>query len=464
MSGIEMKKKIVIVGSGLAGTTIANELSKLFDVNIIERGDTGSYFIPSKQYITRSFGSSPTYCIGEGGTTNLWHNGLIPINPDYIEDVEFKQVLLDSKRYQNESAYCLNYTSDYTRDIEERKNKYINLFEAFEFKHKFDTILIPKCNPKLSVNRDVKIHFNSEIISISQVDGKVRNVQIKNRVTGGVKFLNCDFIIFCSGGIGTPSALSILLGNHRSNGKLVDHPMGFVGKIKVKKQYAKLFKSLVNTDCGHMISRCGLVVDVEGYNHICYFRPAASMSNRLSLYKFKSKLATSSWVDRFKMMFDRKFYHPDILLEIIMHIFGKQFGSRVFSLWFVFEQKPSKSCNSVSNISPDTIDWNISDYELANYSATINKLVKNISFMTEKSNIVECGLESYLWSAAHHSGSVGIGGEFGKVDSDLKLNGFENVYVCDASIINEHSYANTGLTIGQFSIRLSHHLRDLVDL
>jgi hypothetical protein len=32
------------------------------------------------------------------------------------------------------------------------------------------------------------------------------------------------------------------------------------------------------------------------------------------------------------------------------------------------------------------------------------------------------------------------------------------VYVCDGSVIQEHSYANTGLTIGQLALRLSEEL------
>jgi choline dehydrogenase-like flavoprotein len=31
----------------------------------------------------------------------------------------------------------------------------------------------------------------------------------------------------------------------------------------------------------------------------------------------------------------------------------------------------------------------------------------------------------------------------------------DNVYVCDGSVIQEHSYANTGLTIGQLALRLA---------
>jgi choline dehydrogenase-like flavoprotein len=41
------------------------------------------------------------------------------------------------------------------------------------------------------------------------------------------------------------------------------------------------------------------------------------------------------------------------------------------------------------------------------------------------------------------------------LDSSLRLKACDNVFVCDGSVIQEHSYANTGLTIGQLALRLS---------
>ena len=67
----------------------------------------------------------------------------------------------------------------------------------------------------------------------------------------------------------------------------------------------------------------------------------------------------------------------------------------------------------------------------------------------------------WLWSAAHHSGTIGMGsGEDDLVDTNLKLKCFENVYVCDGSVLQEHSYANTGLAIGQLAFRLAEHLNN----
>ena len=64
--------------------------------------------------------------------------------------------------------------------------------------------------------------------------------------------------------------------------------------------------------------------------------------------------------------------------------------------------------------------------------------------------------EDWLWSHAHHSGTISMGKNTDScVDQDLKLHSCDNVFVCDGSIIQEHSYANTGLTIGQLAMRLA---------
>jgi choline dehydrogenase-like flavoprotein len=235
---------------------------------------------------------------------------------------------------------------------------------------------------------------------------------------------------------------------------LIDHPMGFIGKIRVNKELRSYFNQLVNYKVGDFTSRCGIVLRESGYSHICYIRPAVMMSNRLDIYKFKSKLANSTFKEKIRCLFDVRIFHPDILAEIYMYLTGKQISSSVFSLWVVFEQKYDADRSVTYDSGVTNINWFISDVEIENYKKSLVKLKKILSPAVRDIEIVESNLDDYLWSAAHHSGTVGIGTETGQVNEELLLNGFENVYVCDASIINEHSYSNTGLTIAQLSLDL----------
>jgi choline dehydrogenase-like flavoprotein len=68
--------------------------------------------------------------------------------------------------------------------------------------------------------------------------------------------------------------------------------------------------------------------------------------------------------------------------------------------------------------------------------------------------------DDWLWPDAHHSGTIPMGElPGGLVDEDLKLNFFDNVFICDGSIIQEHSYANTGLTTGALALRVAEPVR-----
>jgi hypothetical protein len=99
-----MKKNIVIIGSGLAGTLICNELVKDSDVTLLEVGGKDVIQNPKIDFIQKRFAAVKTFCLGGGGTTNLWHNGLIPINPDDIISDEFREVIFEAKPYTDRAA------------------------------------------------------------------------------------------------------------------------------------------------------------------------------------------------------------------------------------------------------------------------------------------------------------------------------------------------------------------------
>lgn len=111
--------------------------------------------------------------------------------------------------------------------------------------------------------------------------------------------------------------------------------------------------------------------------------------------------------------------------------------------------------------SSNKISWSLSDTEKASYLEAIMDMEEKLVPYCDKLAFVKEDIDSYVWSAAHHSGTVEFGSEPGTVDHNFKVNGSSNLYVCDASIINEHGYSNTGLTIAQLTIKLSEYLKGL---
>jgi choline dehydrogenase-like flavoprotein len=182
------------------------------------------------------------------------------------------------------------------------------------------------------------------------------------------------------------------------------------------------------------------------------------MSNRLSVYQYKSKLGGSSGLKRIKNALSFKLFHPDILIEILAHVFRINVPSRTFNILVYFQQRQAEN-NVTYEADTLNIDWSITARELEIYNEILDKLTTSLTPIAKKLNIQTPITEEWLRSGAHHSGTISFGSSKDEiVDTDLKLKCSDNAYVCDGSIIQEHSYANTGLTIGQFAVRLAKRL------
>jgi hypothetical protein len=456
-------KNVVIVGGGLAGTCLANSLVDTMNVTVIEKGPQTGYQVPSKVFKDKVFGQIDTYVQGVGGTTHLWHNGLMEVESSNVKG-EFRGTIEKAKNYLAKAAASLGLIGDFEEQKNKELNHYKKIIQQLDINDtaEIDTILVPKTLPLKQFHKDVKVFSNATVDSYSMVGNKVASVAFRS--LGEPLKLCCDFLIIASGGIGSVKVVSNLLNtyginNHDVGKGLIDHPMGFIGKIKVSKKNKKLFKMLCHHDMPNYSSRCGIKIHSKKLNHIFYFRPAMSMTNNLSLYKFKSKLGVSSWSKRLKMIFEPQFYHPDILIEVIAHLLKLTFNTKYFAIWGVFEQQ-STNDRLVSSEGKDVdyINWSVSESELCSYSEALKKLEHILQPIVDDIDIVKTGLSDYLWSAAHHSSTMSYGSKDWELNSDLKINALSNAYVCDGSVIEQNAYVNTGLLIGQLAHRLSDHL------
>jgi len=305
----------------------------------------------------------------------------------------------------------------------------------------------------------------SAFYSVDDIDFISQDKQIKtvNYFIGSKQYsINPDFVIISAGALGSPHLVSKILSSTGHSFKqlgigLADHPMGFVGKVKVKKEVAESFEKLSMLDKGDYICRTSVRLKSGCGKYTCsvYFRPALTMGNKLAIYKYKSLLGASRGIDLIKNIFSMKLFHPDILAEIFSHIFGFNIPSRIYNILIVAEQKRGK--NRVFYDGKDLkVDWCITEEELSIYNDILKRLNRMLSKISDQVNIQTDITDEWLWSCAHHSGTIPLGNtDEDLIDKDLKLNFCDNVFVCDGSVIQEHSYANTGLTIGQLAIRLS---------
>ena len=461
-----MQKKVVVIGAGLAGSLICNELVKSYDVVLLEIGKKDSIRYPQVYFLNKKLAEVRTFCFGGGGTTNLWHNGLIPIFPKDVISNDFKEVLAEAESYQNKAAANLFWIDNpYSAEHKEVTSE-TNLLadEINVFSDGVDCLLYPKKFNKLEVSSEVDAFYEVSDIEFNSVGKKVTSVsyyfgQKKQSV-------DSDVVIISAGALGSPllvkKVLSAINCSTENVGTgLADHPMGFVGKVKIKKTFNRGIKQFSVRDRGNYECRTAIRVksDCGSYTGCAFLRSALTMQNRLSIYKYKSLLGASNGNDRIRNMFSWKLFHPDILAEIYSHLFGVTIPGRIYNVLFLFEQKRGTNNVSYKNSGLE-VNWSITKGELKIYKGMIKKLHHMLTAIADEVNLNIDITDDWLWSAAHHSGTISLGNKDDDlVDKDLKLKACDNVFVCDGSIIQEHSYANTGLTIGALAMRLAERVR-----
>lgn len=462
-----MKKKIVVLGGGLAGSLICNELTEKHDVILLERGPQNTIIFPTVHFAKKKFAEVNTFCFGSGGTTNLWHNGLIPIRCADIKNPEFRTVLADASLHMDQAASALFFGNKSFVGEHKKLVAEVNaLSESFSvFTHGIDCLIYPKKFNKLTVTDTVEGIYDVENVDFTFQGGRVKTVNYT--VAGQKRFVDADIVIVSAGTLGTPKIIQRLVaakGFSFENVGLgfIDHPMGFVGKVKFKKEIAPAVKKLSLLNRGDYVSRNAVRIKSQcgNYSACAFFRPALTMENNLAMYKYKSSLGASNGIARLKNIFSLKLFHPDILAEIFAHLFGVTLPSRIYNILFIAEQK--RGCNRVYYDGDKlVVDWGISSEELGKYREMLESLKAMVSGLAEEINIQTDISEEWLWSAAHHSCTTPMGNtEHDLIDANLKLKFCDNVFVCDGSVLQEHSYANTGLAIGQLALRLAKRINN----
>lgn len=436
-------KKIVIIGAGLAGTILATKLSKYNRVYLLDIGDFKSSYPMFEQNSTK-LASVPTFSFGYGGTSKLWHNGLIDIKSAHVKDKTFTELLGKIDKYTEESISILSNGKIKIDDLSgSKKYPFDNM----------DTIIYPKERYQPKLHENITFIENIRNVDFEVYDGNV--VSIKYNSSKGESKILIDSVVISCGGLNSNHYVNKLLDRAGDVSESNDHPMGFVGKITVKRKYKKIFNTIALQEYEKFEAKqCFTFIDREtDLRGAVYFRNAFTKKHSFNISKHKSKLgASGGFFSQLKHSLSFKTLHPDIILEVLKHLIGFKIKTRTFSLMFVGEQSsfPLK-IKKASNNKKIQIEWDVTSNELNAYNRMLRKfLIDNAKFI-ESYSVVKIKRED-LWSAAHYSGAVALGSA---VDIQLKVKGYNNAYVCDGSVISNHSYANTGLVISKLCCYLA---------
>ncbi len=455
------KRSIVVIGGGLAGSLICNELVRDADVTLLEIGQKDSIHHPDVGYDKKELGHVKTFCFGGGGTTNLWHNGLIPINADDVVSQDFRDVLADARPFINDAATRLFFKGDYSSVYRDAVSEAMAIAAGAGIAADgVDCLIYPKKFHKLTVDSRVRDVYGVDKIRFEFAGRKI--ARIHYAVGSREHSLDADAVIVAAGAMGSPKILRDIIEatGQKFDGLgtgFIDHPLGFVGKVRFKKEATDAIDRLSMLDRRDYVIRSALRLKSECGRYTCcvFLRPALTIHNSLSIYKYKSQLGATTGLTRVRNALSWKLFHPDIIAEVFSHALGVNMPSRTYNVLFVGEQRTGRS-RVYYDGDKLRVDWSISDEELSIYRSLLRKLHDILVDVAERVNIETTLTDEWLWSGAHHSGTTPLGNAAADlIDTNLKVKFCDNVYVCDGSVIKEHSYANTGLTIGQLALRLA---------
>ncbi len=451
---------------------LAHALLATHDVTLIERGTVAFDASFPVIDIGRPALSEAHFGSGLGGSTQLWHNGLIEIDDEiFAADWPIPKSAL-SGHYEQAFELLSHVPIGLVREaIEKLRRRYRDLGMP-------DVMLPGLFYPRWPMN--VWSEFGLEG-RVKLVRGEVTGFQLGEQgaiagltvtVDGRTEQIKGDSFVLAAGGLGSPILLqklaaSLPLPALRHAGRhYEDHPMGFVGEVEVTVPLYRLWNYHARGTGGNL--RLPLVVSQGGMHVSFQLRPAANFyrdSRRERVGTVLHQLRRNPWNPANYL---RLFQHWDDVLDILSFKFGIHLPTKHYTLLLMAQMPPSDELSIWSEQDPVTgqerrvRDWQLTPAYQADLSGAVEQVLQRLGPVVKKSRVFPDWLDA-LATGAHHSGTarMSASAESGVCDADCRVHGIANLYVCDGSVIPSSGIANTGLTIGALALRLAAHLRQL---
>ncbi len=462
-----MKRSLVIVGAGLGGCFLADQLAESWDVTIVELGSRSTQLQQQLRDADKAAITYPHVGSGLGGTTTVWHNGLIEVDETVFQQkwpfpkAELAQYY--KQAFQKLAGVCQD---DIIQEIGVLRQK-LNAFGLPK-----NLLGLGLYYPRRRINvwhalalkKRVKI-IKGEVVDLMPGDSaEIHHLIIKcgNQTVD----LAGDVFVLAAGGLGTPLLLQkmaetlTLPALQQAGLHYEDHPSAFVGDVVLDEPLYKLWNFPVASAKGNL--RLPLVVQQDGLLISFQLRPASQFRMGPPRNRVKSVL-NQLRNEPFKLRnYFRLLSHGDDVLEILSFKYGIRLPTRHYSLLMVAEQPPSNDCAVWRDQQSQAIyrKWNLSPSYVSSLQKSIQQVLLLLGDKVKSATIFTGWLES-AFSSSHHSGTARMANTptQGVCDPNGLVFGMKNLYVCDGSLIPASGYANTGLTIAALALRMATHLR-----
>lgn len=490
---MEERFDIVIIGTGIGASEFLRSLecTKRSNIAVLEVG--GARGSKDLSYINsgREFGLRSTTAYRTGGTSNLWHGVLSPLDPiDFkrgdksLWPIAYSEYFDWAKKAAKKLGVSQPETYEYSRFLNDYSAELRKLNIGFN-------VVKPKCFyqplPAHKYSSDIKrlikkglIKYfpNSCALELIIEDSKVAGVKFGSS-NGEIKEIYANVVVVGTGALETPRLLLNSGVENEFLGKgLMDHPMANLCQIEFReKSRAYLYSAMkINSN---LVIKSGLVFSEEVQkefdlpNHCFYLRP--SFSKGIDNKSEKVKLSLLAIKDLKISLKDIWFLITNInlALQVLLYKTSYKATFKYADLFFVSEQRPYNE--SFVGLSEELdkwgyrralVNWKVSKADSESIVKAYEILKEQV--FTEDKFIFTHELNDLNWeenytSAAHHVGTCRMAknADEGVVDSNLKVFGIDNLYICDGSVFPTAGNVNNGLTIAALAMRLANHIDNL---
>ncbi len=461
--------RVVVVGAGLGGSIVADALAERYAVTVIELGGPVTAMQDKISDVAYPARLDPHVGAGPGGTTGLWHNGLIEIDEDvFAERWPFPKAELEP---WYEAAYPL--LSGATRAFvkaagEGARGLYRDAGLSVD---RSPVMFVPVTRRNLwhalGVGKRVRLVTGEALRLVFDGARRIRHVVVRHE--DGERNIEGDQFVLAAGGLGTPPLLqSIARGEQlpalRNAGRYYeDHPMTSVGLLKLRAPLYR-FWNIAAPGTGGTI-RIPLVLRQEGVRVSFQLRPAAMFLRDKRRKRVRSVITRLRNNPFNPLNYFALLRHPDDILDILSFRFGIRVPTRHYALLMVAEEPPSPERAVWGEQDPSggptriKRSWRLSKEYFATLQHAIERFIGGLGELLIDAQIFP-GWETTLETAAHHSGTarMSTSPEGGVCNPDGRVHGIDNLFVADGSLIPGSGIANTGLTIAALALRLADHL------
>lgn len=460
--------RVLIVGSGLGGCVLAQALCDTHEVVMVEREEGSA---PVVRDVGRPALTDPHHASGLGGTTRLWHHGLIEIDAEVFDACwPFDRQTLEPWYREAFGLLC----GVPLESIREQT-------QALRQAHQRLGVAVPShpglYYPSWPANAWQAFRLEGRV---QLVRGEVRELMagaghtvrgVRVHTPQGERRLEAPVVVLAGGGLGTPGLLQGLVAQGLCTGgqhlgcHYEDHPMGFVGELELDAPLYRLWNARTTDRRGTL--RLPIVLRRAGLHLSFQLRPAVATAGSRQRQRVDTALnrlrrqwwSPAAWFDVLR--------HPDDLLDILSFQFGLHLPTRHYTLLMVAQMRPGPHravwSEPAGPTGPAEIrrDWRLSPQDLAAYQAGVEEVLERLRPLTRSARLFSHWADA-LRSAAHHSGTARLSRSpaGGVCDPQARVHGVRNLYVCDGSLIPASGVANTGLTIAALALRLAAHLKD----